>query len=380
MAVAGQKGEAPMKRTKCTSKARQGARRKSRECTVSPKVVLMDVHASECEVLVCDEAGEILLELRVPTTREELRRVIGGIPGVKRVVFEHGPLAALIKDALRDLVEEIVAADPTQNPLIARAENASDELDARRLGVIDRARKIHPVYVPDEPYRELRSLLCHDRDMADQITATKNRLKGLLRRHGIRCRGKGVYRKAGRKEIAAQLPDAHWRWQLGSQWRLLDWLRKERVAAHRQIRLICKKLPVVAKLKKIPGIGVLVAPTIVAWIVNPSRFQRMNQISAYGGLGLGQNVTCWKTIGRARASKRGQRELKRVLFIAARAATLGDNALARRYQVRISSRWEDKDAIRDVARHILFIASAIMRTGKDYDDGLVNVPPAPGAA
>ncbi len=379
MAMAGQKGEAPMKREKCTSKARQGARRTSRECA-SPKVVVMDVHASECELLVCEETGEILLELRVPTTREELRRVIGGIAGVKRVVFEQGPLAGLIKDALRDLVGEIVAADPTQNALIARAENASDELDARRLGMIDRARKTHPVYVPDEPYRELRSLLCHDRDMADEVTAVKNRIKGLLRRHGIACRGKGVYRKGGRKEIAAQLPDAQWRWQLGSQWRLLDWLRKERVGAHRQIRLICKKLPVVAKLKTIPGVGAVVAPTIVAWIVEPGRFQRMNQISAYGGLGLGQNVTCWKAVGRARASKRGQRELKRVLFIAARSATLGDNALAKRYQARISWRWEDKDAIRDVARHILFIASAIMRTGKDYDDGLVNVPPAPGAA
>ena len=28
----------------------------------------------------------------------------------------------------------------------------------------------------------------------------------------------------------------------------------------------------------------------------------------------------------------------------------------------------------------LFIASAIMRTGKDYDDGLVNVPPVTGVA
>ncbi len=43
-------------------------------------------------------------------------------------------------------------------------------------------------------------------------------------------------------------------------------------------------------------------------------------------------------------------------------------------------KWLDRDAMRDVARHILFIACAIMRTGKEYDDGLVNVPPVPGAA
>jgi len=373
------KGGAPMARPKKSTRKLRKAARKKDACD-ELKQILMDVHASECEVLVCSEGGEVLLEQRVPTTREDLRRAIGGIRGRKRVVFEHGPLTTLIKDALVDLVDEVVAADPTQNDLIARAETSSDELDARRLGMIDRAEGVHPVYVPDEPYRTLRSLLCHDHAMADQVTSAKNRLKALLRRHGIRCKGKGVYRKTGRREIAAQLPDAHWRWQLGSLWRQLDWLRKERVAARRQLRRICKGVPVVRKLTTIPGVGWLVAATIVAWIVDPKRFGRLNQINAYGGLGLGQHVTRWRFVGPKRASKRGQRELKRVLFIAARSATLGDNALKRRYQARIAWRWADKDAMRDIARHILYIACAIMRTGKEYDDRLVNVPPGPGAA
>jgi hypothetical protein len=40
----------------------------------------------------------------------------------------------------------------------------------------------------------------------------------------------------------------------------------------------------------------------------------------------------------------------------------------------MESGWDRKKAIRDIARTILFIASAIMRTGKEYDDGLVSVP------
>lgn len=143
-----------------------------------------------------------------------------------------------------------------------------------------------------------------------------------------------------------------------------------------------RKLPAVARLKTIPGVGAIVAPTIVAWIaaqrpafrVDPARFPRLGKVGSYAGLGLGQGITNWKRVGRARASRRGQRELKRVLFIAAEAAIKGSNALARRYESRIASGWERRKAIRDVARTILFIACAIMRTGKEYDEGLVSVP------
>ncbi len=60
-------------------------------------------------------------------------------------------------------------------------------------------------------------------------------------------------------------------------------------------------------------------------------------------------------------------DLERVLFIAAEAASKGDNAFARRYQARIAAGWERRKAIRDVARKILFTACAIMRTGREYD-------------
>ena len=360
------------------TKPRKVARKRA-ECA-SRKLVLLDVHGDQSALIACSESGEVMLEMQVPTTREELRRVVGAIPGPKRVVYEHGPMAALVNDALKDLVDEMVAADPTRNALIARAEDSCDELDAWRLGMLDRAQETYPVFVPEEPYRTLRSVLRHDHVMAEEITSVKNRIKGMLRRHGIASRGTGAYRKGERAEIGRQLPNAHWKWQLGSLWRQLDWLRRERVAAHRQIRRICRPLPVVAKLRKIPGVGALVAPTIVGWIVDPTRFGSQSELSAYAGLGLGQNITGWKRMSRARASKRGQRELKRVLFIAARSAVAGRSALAKRYQARIAAGWEDRKAIRDIARHILFIACAMMRTGEGYDDQRVNIPPSPGAA
>ena len=51
------------------------------------KTVTLDVHAGTSQLLAVSESGEVLIELQVKTSPEELRRVVGGIPGPKRVLF-----------------------------------------------------------------------------------------------------------------------------------------------------------------------------------------------------------------------------------------------------------------------------------------------------
>ena len=51
------------------------------------KTVALDVHADVCQLALVTKDGEVLLEMQVPTRPEELRRVVAGIPGPKRVVF-----------------------------------------------------------------------------------------------------------------------------------------------------------------------------------------------------------------------------------------------------------------------------------------------------
>ena len=294
-------------------------------------VVALDVHSELCQLVAAsEETGEVFLELKVPSTAEDLRGVIGGIAGSKRVVFEEGPLSGMIKDALQGVAEEIVSCDPTRNALIARSEHSNDEVDARRLATLSRAGAVHPVYVPKEPYRTLRSLTCYDRGLAQAITAVKNQIKAICRRCGVRYRGVGVYRGAGRKEAIGKVPSGTARWQIESLYRRLDALRAERVGSHRVLGRQVRKMPIAQRLRSIPGVGPIVARVLVAWLVDPRRFKSRSALSSYAGLGLGQGITNWQPIGRARASRRGQRGLKRVLFIAARVAISHKNALARR--------------------------------------------------
>lgn len=337
------------------------------------KTVSLDVHADASQVAVVSESGEVQFEMKVKTERDALRTIVAGVPGPKRVVFEEGPLSGRLHDWLADLCEETISCDPSRNALIARSEDANDERDARRLATLARAGALHRVYVAVEPYRTLRSLVVADHRVQRSIAALKNRIGGLCRRHGAGSR-KAVYRRAGRAKALSAMPNEAVRWQLESLYRQLDTLRRERVAAHRMIRRWTKPLRIIQRLQTIPGVGPITARTLVAWIADPHRFANRRALSCYGGLGLGQGWTNWKPVGRARASKRGNREVKRVLFLAAKAAASSHSALGRRCAARLEAGWERDKAARDLARTILTMAWTLWKKGSDYDDRRVEIP------
>ena len=336
------------------------------------KTVALDVHTEWSQMAVISPEGEVLVEIQVPTKPEELRRAVAGILGPKKVVLENGPLSALIHDALEGAADQIVSCDPTKNALVSRSDSSNDKLDARRLGTLSLVSATHEIYVPPEPYRTLRALVHYDYTLSQAVTRAKNQLKATLRRHGIACRGTGVYRKEGRKGVLSMLPNAHARWLVQSLYRQLDRLRLERVRASRVTAKQAAKVPAIKTLRTVPGLGPRTAPIVAAWIADPTRFKSTSALSLYAGLGLKNDWTAGRQVKRARASKRGNRELKRALFLSARGALTGTNAMKRRYDARIAAGWEDRKAIRDVARTILFVACAVWRSGQDYDDARVG--------
>ena len=49
------------------------------------KTLMFDVHSGLSQLAVADECGEVRLEMQVRTVPEDLRQVVGGISGRKRV-------------------------------------------------------------------------------------------------------------------------------------------------------------------------------------------------------------------------------------------------------------------------------------------------------
>lgn len=341
--------------------------------------IALDVHTGRTQMVVANLRGDIVLEKIIQTTQADLRREVGAIEGIKEVVFENGTQSALVHDALEGLADVVVSCDPTHNALIARAEDSCDLRDARRLITLRRANALKPVYVPPEPYRSLRRLVCYETELTKLGAEYKVRIKALCRAQGVSYRGKSVYSREQRPETLARFSIPSARAHLRSLYTILDTARKERLQIRREMNRITKSLPVVKRLQTIPGIGPVIARTLVAWIVDPRRFRKLSALNAYAGLGLKQNTSNWSPNTRAYASKRGQRAVKRMLFLAARVTLRGASAFARRYTARRAAGWDDRTAIRDVARTMLFVARKLWISGEEYDDARVSVPKAPRA-
>ena len=339
------------------------------------KIIGLDVHRDWTQLaVIAEDGGEVLLEMKVETKVEHLRRAIEGIRGRKKVVFEEGNMSGMIYDAIKDIADEVVSSDSTRNALICRSEDSNDERDAKRLARLMRLGEIKKVYVAPEGYRVLRSLVHYDYMIAGEIIALKNQIKGLCRRCGIKYRGIRAFNSRFREEVLSRISDDGFRYQLRSLYTRLEGMRRERINLQKMIRRKSRGMEETEKIKKIPGIGNKLAPVICAWIVDPGRFKSRKAVSSYAGLGIGQGYTNWLPVGHARASKRGNRELKRALFLAARCAVRGDNALARRYAARIESGWPDRKAIRDIARSILYIVIGIWKVKGGYKEKRVRIP------
>jgi hypothetical protein len=94
-------------------------------------IISMDLHTGKTQFCVTNAAGKVLCEKALETRRDCLRQAVAGIPDPKEVVFENGPLAGFVMDALEGLDLKIIAADPTRNALISQAEDSDDRRDAR---------------------------------------------------------------------------------------------------------------------------------------------------------------------------------------------------------------------------------------------------------
>jgi len=65
------------------------------------KIVSLDVHSQWSQVsVISEETGELLLEMKVRTDPAEMREMVAGLPGPKKVLFEEGPMSGMLRDAL----------------------------------------------------------------------------------------------------------------------------------------------------------------------------------------------------------------------------------------------------------------------------------------
>lgn len=325
-----------------------------------PVYIGMDVHKNFSQAIVVNGEGEVLEELRVENTREELEGFALKYSGSKAVMEATGNYR-FIYDLLEDHLE-LKLAHPYKTRAIAEARIKNDSLDAEMLAHLLRANLIAESYVPCKVVKELRDLTRTRKNLKADQTRVKNRVRSILARNGIKVK---PFTKEGREELEnMDISDAD-RKLLEINYSLLDKLGEE-------IKEISKVIEEKAKLDEdaqllmtIPGVSYYSALLIKSEIGDINRFPNKLKLVSYAGICPSVRQSGDKEV-RGRITKQGSRNLRWILIQCANVAVRHDDYLRNFYQ-RIKRKKGHNTAIVATARKMLVCIYYMLTRREPYN-------------
>jgi transposase len=208
--------------------------------------------------------------------------------------------------------------------------NKTDRTDTKGLLEAHRNEDIHPVPLKSVEQQTLAGLhRLRSAWMADR-TARLNLVRGLLRELGFPIPA-GARHVVPRAWAVLDAPDselpAPLRLTLGAALREIRDLEARIADVEKQLRALAAQMPVVKRLRSIPGIGLLTATALVAFVGDVQRFASCRRFASFLGI-TPREHSSGPSRRLGRISKRGDVYLRMLLIHGARSVLLA----ARRYQ------------------------------------------------
>jgi len=330
----------------------------------------MDVHSKLTQFVIQEVDGRVLACGQVPTTPDGLGLVQRqyGLEKGTRVGLETGTMAHYVARQLQELGLEPVVIDAHEVRVKAhRPRQKSDRRDAFEIcdGLRrDLYRSIVPL--PPAPIQVLRETLSRRRHFVRMQSAEVSAVKHLLRASGQRHLSGPLGSESAWQKLLSRLTDA---------------LLASRIESHHQVwRTAGEQVAILEgslleqsqrfeadlqRLTTMPGVGAIVALTVIAAFWDASRFPTAKQAASYAGL-----VPCTDQSGdrdwHGRITKQGSPELRSMLCEAAHHAARKNHPL-QPYFRSLCARRGYKMAVVAVAHRLCRMLYAMMRDKTEFD-------------
>ena len=231
---------------------------------------------------ILDEAGEMVSEDQVPTTKEGLDSLFAKMPA-SRIAIEVGTHSPWVSRHLASMGHEVIVANAHQVKLITHSVRKNDRIDARQLARLARVdpKLLSPIrHRGEQAQRDLGVI----RGRAELIAArTKliNSARGLVKPMGERlkqCDADQV--TAGLGEGLSESAQA----VVGPLLKAVEAISEQIGKYDEQIGGIAKRYPEVKLLQQVYGVGPLIAMTFVLTLEDAERFAHSRDVGPYLGL------------------------------------------------------------------------------------------------
>jgi transposase len=358
------KGDRLMKKDSTVATKRKQIFREQKKLTVG-----MDLGDQFTYYCVLDEAGEVVVEQKVATTKQAMKQVFSRMPR-SRIALETGAHSPWVSRLLTQLGHEVIVAHARNVRLIGESSRKDDRLDARMLARLARLdpRLLSPVQHRSAEAQIDLTVIRARAALVGARTALVNAARGLAKSYGERLRKCGTQQVS--KNLAAGL-SAELRAALEPLLAEVESLNQRIAEYDRRIEHIATQVhPEVARLKQVKGVGTLIALTYVLTVADPHRFRRSRDVGCYLGLRPGRRNS-GSSQPQLHISKEGDRYLRTLMVQGAHyiLGPFGQDSDLRRWGLKLSERGGSnakKRAVIAVARKLSVLLHKLWVSGEVY--------------
>lgn len=326
--------------------------------------------------------GEVQLSKTFePDTKKFYKYLERNYPNaIVKVAYEAGYSGFWIHEELVDLGIDVIVVHPADIPTTDKEKRTkTDKIDSMKLTLALKSGMLKGIYVPSRVNLEARSLIRLRKTLVKDQTRVKNRIKARLKFFGY--------------DIPAQFSErgSHWSrrfvfWletikfkslsgdqSFESYLRQLIYFREEMLIVTRQIRELAKTPQYFDRYKRLiscPGIGMIVAMTLLTEIVSIDRFKHLNQLLSFIGIipterSSGEKIRKGHIIGRHNS------HLRSLIVEASWIAIRKDPALTDFFNIA-SRRMIKQKAIIKVAKKLVSRIKHVWENEIEYQYGVVK--------
>jgi transposase len=269
------------------------------------------------------------------------------------VVLETTTNVWVVYDIVAPLAGRVLVANAAEVKEIANARVKTDKEDIKKLLKLLIGGIVPEVWVPPLHVRELRAFISYRRRLVSMATMIRNRLQSLLHKHNLLVPEEGLLNEAWWQ--AQTSISSLEKMQIRQEVALLAEVEKQKAAVDKELghQSTGKEWGSQAiRLMQIPGVGVIVAMTVLSAIGDISRFENAKKLVGYAGIGAGVHDS-GKTHQEKKITKKGRRELRWAMVEAAWRAVRMSPLWKAEYEKHLKRMRKPNQAIVVIARKLL---------------------------
>lgn len=244
----------------------------------------IDLHKKTTYISVIDDKGNLVAKKNLVSKEKAIGDFLESLAQRPKLVMESTRAWYWLYDFLMAEGYEVVVSNPKKTKAIAAAKIKNDKLDSHMLAQLLRAGLLATVYVSDTATRELKELLRHRARLVRDASRMKNRIHNLLAKNNVELPVSDIFGLKGRKLLSQVELPAHHQEPLERYLHLYDELRASIDPLDKEVRQRAKDDDQARLLMSLPGVGPVVALTLLAEIGDISRFKSHRQLASYAGL------------------------------------------------------------------------------------------------